>query len=169
MGAVLVNPALASPALAQEEFPARIQAGGRALVRNGVGSRLYSVFNVEVYRAALYLEAPSREAAAILASTGPRLIIARYRRNVPLRGVLAAWEASFAPAPVPPDFAAWLAPLTAGDEERTLFMADHVRLEGTGRAPLRLEGAGVARTQLLAWIGPNAPTEALRQGLLGLR
>lgn len=160
---------LATPALAQGEFPARIEAGGRSLLLNGTGSRLYSIFAVEVYRAALYLEAPSRDAAAIIASPAPKLIIARYRRDVPLRGVTAAWAQSFAPAPMPPDFAAWLAPLSAGAEERFLFLAGAVELSGSGRAPLRLAGAEHRRVLLEAWIGERAPTPELRRGLLGDR
>lgn len=161
----------ATPAAAQGEFPPRMEAAGRGLVLNGTGSRLYSVFAVEVYRAALYLESPTRDAAAIPGSPGPKLILARYRRDVPLRGVIAAWEASFQAicgCAMPDAFRAWLAPLPAGAEERFLFLADAVQLEATGRPSLRLADAGAARTLLLAWIGPHAPTEALRQGLLGL-
>lgn len=133
----------AAPAAAQGEFPARMEAAGRGLVLNGTGSRLYSVFAVEVYRAALYLEAPSRDATAILASQGPKLILARYRRDVPLRGVLAAWEASFEAicgCPLPDAFRDWLAPLPAGAEERYLFLPDAVQLEATGRPGGRRDG-----------------------------
>lgn len=157
--------AIATPAAAQGEFPPRIIAAGRPLVLNGTGSRLYSVFAIEVYRAALYLEAPSRDAAAILASATPKLIIARYRRDVPLRGVQAAWEQSL--APMPPEFLAWLAPLSAGDEERYLFLADGVALEASGRQAARVPGMEASRRLLEAWIGARAPTEGLRRGLLG--
>jgi hypothetical protein len=168
---LLLGLAFATPAAAQGEFPARIEAGGRGLTRNGTGSRLYSVFAIEVYRAALYLEAPSRDAAAILASPGPKLILARYRRDVPRHGVLAAWEASFRAicgCSLPEAFRAWLTDLPAGAEERFLFWPDAALLEASGRAPLRLPGAETSRTLLLAWIGPHAPTEVLRQGLLGI-
>lgn len=167
----LLGLAFATPVMAQGEFSTRIEAGGRRLVLNGTGSRLYSIFAVEVYRAALYLEATLHDAAAILASPDPKLILARYRRDVPLRGVIAAWEVSFQTicgCPLPEPFRAWLAALPAGAEERFLFLPDAVLLEATGRAPLRLTGAETSRTLLLAWIGPHAPTEALRQGLLGI-
>jgi hypothetical protein len=162
---------LTTPAAAQSEFPAQIELAGRRLLLNGTGARLYSVFAIEVYRAALYLEAPLRDAERILASPGPKLILARYRRDVPLRGVIAAWEASFQAicgCPLPAAFRDWLAPLPAGAEERFLIRPGAVRLEATGRPALELQGADIARTLLLAWIGPQAPTEALRQGLLGL-
>ena len=157
---------LATPAAAQGEFAPQVDTAGRRLVLNGVGSRLYSVFAVEVYRAALYLEAPSRDPEAILASPGAKLIIARYRREMPLRGVVAVWEQSL--QPMPEAFRAWLALLAAGTEERFFFAPGSVQLEGSGRPTIRIADAEFARRLLLAWIGPAAPTEALRQGLLGL-
>jgi hypothetical protein len=86
--------AAAPAAAADAEFPAALEpgAGMPRLVLNGTGARLWSPLRIEVYRAALYLEAPSCDAAAILASSRPRLIEARYRRAVPLEGVVAAWE-----------------------------------------------------------------------------
>lgn len=156
----------AVPAAAQDGFPAAVEVGGRRLVLNGTGSRLYSVLRIEVYRAALYLEEPSRSAEAILASPTPKLIEARYRRDVPLEGVVAAWEESL--GALPAAFRAWLRPISAGDAERWLFLGGEARLDGPGRPPARLAEPGYARQLLAAWIGPAAPTDALRRGLLGL-
>ncbi len=165
---LLAAAAAAAPAaLADAEFPAAIEAGGRRLVLNGTGRRLYSWLRVEVYRAALYLERPSRDAEAILATTAPRLVVAHYRRAVPLDGVVAAWEASLG-EPLPEAFRAWLRPIAAGDEERQLFLGDGVVLEGPGRPVVRVGGASFARRLLGCWIGPAMPDEALRRGLLGL-
>ncbi len=156
---------LATPARAEAEFPAALEVAGVRLVLNGTGRRLYSPLRIEVYRAALYLPAPMREAAAILALRAPRLIEARYRRAVPLEGVRAAWAESL--GPLPPGFEAWLRPIAAGDVERQLFLAEGAGLEGPGRPPAEIRDAGFARALLGCWIGPAAPTEALRRGLLG--
>jgi hypothetical protein len=156
----------AAPAAAQDGFPAAVEVAGRRLVLNGIGSRLYSVLRIEVYRAALYLEEPARSAEAILLSPSPKLIEARYRRDVPLAGVVAAWEESL--GALPAAFRAWLRPISAGDAERWLFLGGEARLDGPGRPPARLSEPGFARELLLAWIGPAAPTDALRRGLLGL-
>jgi len=43
----------AAPVQARGEFPASQEVGGQHLVLNGSGSRHYSIFQVEVYRAAL--------------------------------------------------------------------------------------------------------------------
>lgn len=156
----------APPASAQDGFAAAVEVAGTRLLLNGTGSRLYSVLRIEVYRAALYLAQPSRSAEAILASPSPKLIEARYRRDVPLEGVVAAWEESL--GALPPAFRAWLRPITAGDAERWLFLDGEARLDGPGRPPARLAEPGFGRRLLAAWIGPAAPTEALRRGLLGL-
>ncbi len=159
--------ALLLAAFADGEFPASREAGGRRLVLNGTGRRLYSWLRVEVYRAALYLERPSGEAEAILAATGPRLVEVHYRRAVPLESVVAAWEATLG-QPLPEAFRAWLRPIAVGDVERQLFLGDGVVLEGPGRPAARVAGAGFARRLLGCWIGPAMPDEGLRRGLLGL-
>lgn len=159
--------ALLLAALADGEFPAAVEAGGQRLVLNGTGRRLYSWLRVEVYRAALYLERPGHDAAAILAATGPRLVAAHYRRAVPLASVVEAWEATLG-APLPEAFRAWLRPIAVGDAERQLFLGDGVVLEGPGRPAARVGGEGFARRLLGCWIGAAMPDEGLRRGLLGL-
>ncbi len=152
--------------LADAEFAPAVEAGSARLLLNGTASRLWSVFRIEVYRAALYLPARSTDAAAILASHAPRLVEARYRRAVPEGSVVAAWEAT-AGAPLPPAFRDWLRPIAAGDVERQLFLHDGVLLDGTGRPARRVAGAEFGRRLLATWIGPEADG-ALRRGLLGL-
>lgn len=150
LAATLAAAPAAAPA-ATEEFPAVLEAAGRRLVLNGTGARTWSPLGIEVYRAALYLETPTTDAAAILAAAGPRLIVARYRRAMP--------EA----------FRAWLRPIAAGAEERYLFLPAATELTGPGRPPALVPGAPAGRILLGAWIGPAAPTPALRRGLLGER
>jgi hypothetical protein len=152
--------------LAEERFPPLVEAEGVRLVRNGTAVRLYSWLRIEVYRAALYLPARSGDAAAILAATTPRLVVARYSRAVSRDDVEAAWTASVE-APLPPVFLAWLRPIAAGDVERQLFLADAVLLDGPGRPRLRVADAAFSRSLLASWIGPRADA-ALRRGLLGL-
>ena len=91
----------------------------------------------------------------------------RYLRDVPLRGVLAAWAQSFAPVALPAEFTAWLAPMSAGAWERDLFLPEGLRLEATGRSAVQVPAGPASRIVLDAWIGARALTEALRRGLLG--
>ncbi len=159
------------PAATAQDFPPVAEAAGRRLVLNGVGARRYLGF--EVYRAALYLERPSADAAAILASPGLKLIRVRYARDVGLDAVAAAWEEAFAAAcgggacPVPEPLRRWLRPVAAGDEETYLFLPDAAELSANGAAPVRVPGAAASRTLLATWIGPRPPTAALKRGLLG--
>jgi hypothetical protein len=53
-------------------FPDELNVEGQALHLNGVGPRRKSIFKVQVYVAALYLEHVSKDAAAILAADQPR-------------------------------------------------------------------------------------------------
>lgn len=155
-------------AQAVDPFPPTVEAAGRSLVRNGTGTRLY--LGIEIYRAALYLERRSGDTEAILAAPGVKLIHVRYRRDVPIAGVALAWEQSYettCACPLPDAMRHWLRPIRPGDEERYLFLPDRAALTANGGPPTRLDGAGTARTLLAAWIGPGAPTGALRRGLLG--
>ncbi len=93
---LLLGLAPAPAAVAAQDFPPVAEAAGRRLVLNGVGARRY--LGIEVYRAALYLERRSGDAAAILASPEVKLIRVRYARDVGLDAVAAAWEEAFAAA-----------------------------------------------------------------------
>lgn len=165
---LLLLPAQAIAA-ADGPFPPRAEAAGRPLVLNGWGSRRY--LGIEVYRAALYLEQPRAEAEAILAAPEAKLLRVHYLREVPLSAVQQAWGESFAATcgcAMPEAFRRWLRPLSPGDEERFLFPPGGGAELAAGIAPpLRLDGGPAARALLAAFIGPAAPTAALRRGLLG--
>jgi hypothetical protein len=136
---LLLGLAPAPAAAAAQDFPPAAEAAGRRLLLNGVGTRRYLGF--EVYRAALYLERPSGDAAAVLASPEVKLIRVRYARDVGLDAVSAAWEGAFAAAcggggcPVPEPLRRWLRPIAAGDEEAYLFLPDAAELLAEDAAP----------------------------------
>ena len=155
---------------AAQDFPRVAEAASRRLLLNVVGARRYLGF--EVYRAALYLERPSGDAAAILASAGVKLIRVRYARDVGLDAVTAAWEEAFAAAcgggcPVPEPLRRWLRPIAAGDEETYLFLPDAAELSAKGATPACVPGAAASRMLLATWIGAHPPTAALKRALLG--
>jgi hypothetical protein len=155
---------------AAQDFPRVAEAASRRLLLNVVGARRYLGF--EVYRAALYLERPSGDAAAILASAGVKLIRVRYARDVGLDSVTAAWEEAFAAAcgggcPVPEPLRRWLRPIAAGDEVTYSFLPDAAELSANSAAPARVPGAAASRALLATWIGAHPPTAALKRGLLG--
>jgi hypothetical protein len=156
-------------------FPDRVEAAGRTLVLNGTGTRTYSLLRIKVYVAALYLEAPSRDAAAILASPGPKLIRMRYLQPVDRDDAAKAWrhylEANCTgPCRLPGDavarFTALLDPVAKGDTQAFLFADGGVELTANGRARGRIDDPAFARLLLATWIGEAPTSEAVRRGLL---
>jgi hypothetical protein len=175
--ALALLPAL--PAAAAERdgvaFPDRVEAAGRTLVLNGTGTRTYSLLRIKVYVAALYLEAPSRDAAAVLASPGPKLVTMRYLQPVGRDDAAEAWRhyleanctgACRLPADAVERFAALLDPVAKGDTQAFLFADGGVELSANGRARGRVDDPAFARLLLATWIGDAPTSEAVKEGLL---
>src|SRR4051794_30560742 len=51
---------------------------GQTLVLNGMGIRTVTIFGVRAYVAGLYLPQPSRDARAIIASPGPKVLLMQF-------------------------------------------------------------------------------------------
>ncbi len=152
------------------DFPAQVRAGDRLLVLNGVGVRTYSLLGIEVYRAALYVELPSADAAAILGSPGIKEIRVRYLRDGDRSLAIRGWERSFDDAcgcAMPAAFRARIADIRAGDEERYVFLPDRAEIAMNGGPPTMIPG--ISRLLLSTFIGDRPPTAALKRALLGAR
>lgn len=61
-----------------QSLPDTYPLAGQTLVLNGLGIRTLTIFSVKVYVAGLYLAQRSRDARAILASPGPKVILMRF-------------------------------------------------------------------------------------------
>ncbi|HQR47488.1 MAG TPA: chalcone isomerase family protein, partial [Thermoanaerobaculia bacterium] len=87
--AALFAAALALPAAARElsgvTMPDTVTVGEKTLKLNGMGLRKKAIF--KVYVGGLYLEAPSKDAAAILAADAARAIRLQYVRNVDKKSI----------------------------------------------------------------------------------
>jgi len=79
---LLVALCLALPAnsasLSGYSLPDAYPAGGQTLLLNGMGIRTLTIFNVRVYVAGLYLAQKSRDARAILASPGTKVLMMQF-------------------------------------------------------------------------------------------
>ncbi|MFH5925448.1 chalcone isomerase family protein [Roseomonas xinghualingensis] len=162
----LAMPAL-RPALAQEE-PGEITVAGRRLVLNGIGRRRFLGF--EVVRGWLYLERRSSDAAAILASNGVKLLRLRYLVSVSKSRLVSNWEEGFRDGcgcEMPAAFRARLRDLPAGQVEDWLFLPDRTDIAYAGEPPASL-GPRQGVPMLASFIGPDAASDGLRRGLLGL-
>jgi hypothetical protein len=164
----------APPATAAERdgvtLPDRLEAAGTTLTLNGIATRTYSLLRIRVYVAALYLERPSHDATAVLASLGPKAILVRYLQPVKRDDAVAAWRHYLdancrAPAcRLSADtLARFEAELGSGAQRRHAAVRVHVR---TGRDRGRRvrqdrgrhhHGRGVRRVLLATWIG-EVPT-----------
>ena len=176
--ALAIMAMLAGPACGAEVegivFPDAKYVLGTTLRLNGAGVRLYSVFRVPVYAAALYLEQQAGDADAILNSHQRKAIEVRALRAVPADDIRSAWRASFAanckpPCRLTPDADAFLAAVQASRERD----AETYLLDGAGLLVVRNgQPAGAyapafGRLLLSTFIGQSPPTEALKRALLG--
>lgn len=156
---------LAAPAAAQEPV---VEVAGRRLVLNGSGVRRF--FGFQVFRGYLYLVAREGDAARIIASPEPKLLRLVYLRDVDRGRLVSTWEEAFAThcgCAVPPDFRARFRDLKEGEVETWVFTPAGAEVRYGSEAPARVSAADAPR--LLAYfIGPDAPSDGLRRGLLGL-
>ncbi|MBP0443215.1 chalcone isomerase family protein [Roseomonas sp. SSH11] len=160
---------LAPAARAQEVegMPATVEVAGRRLVLNGTGVRRFLGF--PVMRGWLYLERRSQDAASILGSPGVKLLRVRYIVSVPRSRLVSGWEDGFREGcgcEMPPEFRARLRDLPAGQMEDWLFLPDRAEIAYAGEAPVRVT-AQQGTSMLASFIGPDAASAGLRQGLLG--
>lgn len=59
-------------------LPDTYPVGGQTLVLNGIGIRTLTIFKVRAYVAGLYLAKKTTDAAAIMASPGPKVILMQF-------------------------------------------------------------------------------------------
>lgn len=179
--AVLLATVAAAPAHGKEckgiSFPDQAQAGGSALVLNGLGLRQATAFKVNVYVAALYVAQASADANAILASNTRKELILHFVRDVGGADLSKAWQEGFEN-----NAKAQLAALKERIEKLKGSMADmktgqrltfvarpgagvEVNVNGTLKGTI--EGDDFAKAFLSIWLGAEPPNPGLKAGLLG--
>jgi hypothetical protein len=178
-GAALFSLALAFPVSARElagvSMPDGVTVGEKTLKLNGMGVRKKFIF--KVYVAGLYLQAPSKDAAAILAADAPRLIQMRYVRDVGKDKIAEAFREGFQNNA--PDLAAkqkaaidkMIASVPDVKDGETMSFT-YVTGQGTtlncaGKDLFAAEGKEFADAVFALWLGPKPPSEDLKSGLLG--
>jgi hypothetical protein len=155
--------------------PATLNVGGQTLQLNGAGlrSRLF----IKVYVGALYLERPSRDAAAILSGEAPWAVTLVFRRDVGHDKILEAFVAAFehnspgqleALRPQLEIFHAVLHDLKEGEAMTLHYLpgaGTTLLVPGGGSAlvPGRSFGEAVLRT----WLGDHPTDASLKAALLG--
>jgi len=171
----------ARPALAASidgiEMPPVMRAGGMDLRLNGVGMRDYSLFNIHIYAAGLYLAQPSSDWLAILLSDSPKLLVIHFVHDVSAAQSRDAWSSGFKTNCLSPchlrgdevlQFLQKVPDFRRGDESTLLFVHDTAEIAVNGRPMGTVTDGEFARTILATFIGIDPPTQALKRGLLGV-
>ena len=160
------------------EFPEHVEVHGKNLSLNGVGLRKVTIFNVQVYVAALYVAHPGADAAPILDSPGPTRLVLQFVRDLTAQQARDAWAKDLSRDRTPADLLplqsrlaqlqAWMQDLHTGQrlsftrlpgEGMTVALDDQVK--GT------LPGDDFARAFLAIWLGDDASARKIKRSLLG--
>lgn len=171
-----VAPAALGGELAGVKVPDTTTVAGKTLKLNGMGLRKKAVF--KVYVGALYLEAASKDAAAVIAADAPKSMGMHFLRSIEKAKLVDAFKEGFE-ANAPPKLAAQKANLdkmygmVVDVKEGNSLVFTYVPGTGTvvsrdGKDVGTIEGKDFAETLFSLWFGPKPPSEDLKKGLLGL-
>jgi hypothetical protein len=158
-------------------FPNRVEVGGTDLTLNGLGVQKATFLKVDVYVAALYVTATSRDPNPLINSDAPQELILHFLRNVDVGDVRKEWSRDF--VHVAPDrpislmqrvatLNTWLSDMSSN--ERLTF----IRQPGAGIEVIvngvikgTIPGDDFSRAFISIWLGAAPPSPGLRRGLLG--
>ncbi len=158
-------------------FPSHVRVEGKALVRNGMGIRRATLFNVHVYVAALYVERPSHDPSVLMRGDQVRSLTLHFVRDVSRDDMLEALEdglranapsGASMPRKEMKRLERMLPPLREGNE----LTFRHVPGQGLsvlgGAKPVgRIASDAFASALFRVWLGAHPPDTDLKAGLLG--
>lgn len=156
--------------------PDSITVEGKTLVLNGMGVREATVFNVNVYVAALYLEAKSQDPNAILAAEQIKRIDLNFVRDVDKGDITKAWGEGFkkngndmnALKDRVNQLNGWMSDMKEGDVLSFSYVPEKgVTVSVKGQVKGTISGADFGRAVFSNFLGPNPPNKGLKSGLLG--
>jgi chalcone isomerase-like protein len=160
--------------LAGATLPDTLKAGEKTLKLNGLGLRKKAMF--KVYVGGLYLESPSKDAGAILASDQAKAIRMHFLRDLSKAQLVEAFQEGFeanakGKASEKAAFDKMLALVPEVKEGGTLTFA-YLPGKGTTLSAGDKElgvfaGKGFADAVFAIWLGPKPPSDDLKKGMLG--
>jgi hypothetical protein len=157
------------------ELPDTIEVNGQTLVLNGLGLRRSGLKKLHV--SGLYLAERSDDAAAIIANDQPRRMSLNSLQDVSLAEVYEGWKKA-----IDENEALDLAIYQERLDKMVAAMTDfkvgqnmtfsYFPEQGTeiiiqGESKTVIDGADFASALISVWLGPNAPSDKFRDGLLG--
>ena len=161
-------------------FPDTYTINGQSLVLNGLGERTLTIFEVEVYVAALYLAQPSHDPAAIVKSATPKVLILHYLHAGSKAQVEKEYRAgeqnNCGAGGCPPedgtDFERLVALAPAvqdGDTTTYIFKSTGFEVLANGKSLASFNNPDLGSRLLDGFIGAHPPSASLRTALLGLK
>ncbi|MEM7200188.1 MAG: chalcone isomerase family protein [Planctomycetota bacterium] len=160
-------------------FPPRVRCFDQELQLNGAGLCEWGIFGFDLYRAALYSEAPFRTTEAALAAAEDQVIVVHldFVRRLSKAQLEQAYSASVK-ANTGEQFPRFEAPLAelletmkeVQDGDSYTFTVEPdvgVWVQRDGVPLAKIEDPEFGRLFVRLYVGDQPPTKALREGLLG--
>lgn len=155
-------------------MPATTVVDGTTLLLNGLGLREATVFDVDVFVAALYVEHKSTSAKALLNTDERKQVVLHFVRATSASDIESELEDGFeanAPKASPAlkkRLYAWLEDLEVGESITFTYVPGRgLQIGIKGRVKGTIASTPFAQATLSLLIGPHPPNEGLRTGLLG--
>jgi hypothetical protein len=156
--------------------PDTVEVEGKTLQLNGLGTREATMFNVDVYVGALYLETKSSDANQILQSQQIKRLDLNFVRDVDRDDITDAWNDGFKKngadvAKLKPridKLNGWMAEMKKKDVLSFTYVPEKgLTVSVKGQVKGTIEGADFGQAFLAIWLGPKPPNGGLKKGLLG--
>ncbi len=174
----LIGPGQAA-SISGYSLPDTYATAGQNLVLNGLGIRTLTIFRVKVYVAGLYVTQKSRDARAILASPGPKVILMQFLHSASKADVEKQYREGEArncghgecAASDQADFERLVAATpgaAVGDTLTYLFTQRGVRVLFNNQQIGDFANPDLSMRILAGFIGDKPPSEDLRAHLLGV-
>lgn len=161
--------------LAGVKVPDTLSVGGATLKLNGAGLRKKAIFSV--YVGGLYLVAPSKDAAAILAADAPKAVSMHFVRDVTRAQLVDSFKEGFEgnakeKAAAQNANIEKLFGMLSDVKEGDTMAFSYVPGKGTtvskgDKAMGTIEGKAFADVIFALWLGPKPPSQDLKKGMLG--
>jgi Trk K+ transport system NAD-binding subunit len=167
--ALCLPAAAAARECAGVRFADSVQVAGTTLRLNGLGLREATVFDVDVFVAALYVQHASSDAATLLRRDEPTRVVLHFVRDTGAATIAEEMDAAYR-ANSPSVSVAKKRRLLVGQSiVFTYLPASGLEVRVAGKPKGTIEGAEFASATLGVLIGKQVADDELRAGLLGGR
>ncbi|MFO0710126.1 MAG: chalcone isomerase family protein [Sandaracinus sp.] len=157
-------------------FEDTVQVGDQTLVLNGAGTRHATIFNVNVYVAALYVPTRTSDASAIIRPDVTRQVVLVMKRDVDAETMAnairegltnAAGSRASAISSELDAFVAWVPPMRERNRMTVTFSGGRLSVTATGAHGTFHGSAAMGDAFFRMWLGAHPVEDGLRDEMLG--